>query len=67
MPDRLLKADHVEFHGGIADHRLEVLADVGVEFALVIGQPFVDEVFEELEPPMANPNLDNPQPLKPRQ
>jgi hypothetical protein len=60
LPDRLLEPDHVDLRTGVADHGLEVLPHADVHFALVIAEPLVDEVFEELQLPVPDPNLIDP-------
>ncbi len=58
--------DQVDFGRGVAEDGLEVLPHVDVDFALPVGQPLVDDVFEEFQLPMTDPDLENPQLLQPR-
>ena len=56
----------VHFHGGVAQDGLEVLPHVDVDFALLVGQPFVDDLFQEFQFPMAHPDLEDAQLLQAR-
>ncbi len=52
--------NQIELHGGVAHDGFEVPSHMRIDFTLVIGKPFVDEVFQKLEIPVTNPDLEDP-------
>ena len=57
VEDGGLEMDQVDLGRRVAEDGLEVLPHVGVDFALPVGQPLVDDLLEEFQLPMADPDF----------